>query len=110
LRVLDLSGTQVRDLSPLSSLRNLRTLKLSRTDISDLVPLAGLQNLEFLSLDSTPASDLNSLAGLTKNLSENQRNAVNAGDDCDVTAGIRIGSKPTRLGSVNASRESRSRL
>ena len=58
-------GSQVRDLTPLSELTNLRHLNLSINQISDLTPLAGLVNLEILILNVNQISDLTPLSGLT---------------------------------------------
>ena len=46
LTTLDLSDTQVSDVTPLAGLVNLTTLYLSNTQVSDVTPLAGLVNLE----------------------------------------------------------------
>lgn len=46
--VVHLSGTEVSDLSPLASLKNLEDLFLSSTPVSDLSPLASLKNLTYL--------------------------------------------------------------
>jgi hypothetical protein len=69
LRGLNLSGTQVCDLTPLAGLTNLRTLTLRDTQVSDLTPIIGLKNLHEIGLTDTPISNLASLAGLT-NLQE----------------------------------------
>jgi internalin A len=69
LQWLNLSGTQVSDLSPLAGLENLQSLVLSGTQVSDLSPLAGLENLQGLYLSGTQVSDLSPLAGL-ENLQE----------------------------------------
>jgi hypothetical protein len=62
---LDLSGTQVSDLTPLAGLTGLQTLDLCGTEVSDLTPLAGLTGLQTLDLSGTEVSDLTPLAGLT---------------------------------------------
>ena len=62
---LDLSSTQVSDLTPLAGLSNLRHLYLSSTQVSDLTPLAGLSNLQHLYLSSIQVSDLTPLARLS---------------------------------------------
>jgi internalin A len=64
--LLDLSGTQVSDLSPLARLENLKLLNLSGTPVSDLSPLARLENLKLLYLDGTQVADLSPLARLPK--------------------------------------------
>jgi len=45
LRQLNLSGSQISDVSPLASLTNLNVLDLGKNQISDLSPLASLTNL-----------------------------------------------------------------
>lgn len=58
----------IRDLSPLSELKNLGILWISGNPISDLSPISGLENLVILQISDTgEALDLASLAGL-KNL------------------------------------------
>jgi len=73
---LNLSHTQVSDLSPLKSLTNLEWLRLSYTEVSDLTPLKGLSNLQLLDLDETQVMDLTPLRELssleTLNLDETQ--------------------------------------
>jgi len=54
--VLDLSFTDISDLSPLAGLKGLHTLGLSRTKVSDLAPLAGLTGLQSLGLYGTKVS------------------------------------------------------
>jgi len=46
-------GPQVRDLSPLAGLANLKQLDLRNTSVSDIGPLAGLTDLQQLSLGRT---------------------------------------------------------
>jgi hypothetical protein len=65
LTKLDLSETQVSDLSPLAGLTGLTHLNLMQTQVSDLSPLAGLTGLTHLNLMQTQVSDLSPLAGLT---------------------------------------------
>jgi hypothetical protein len=62
---LDLSGTDLRDLSPLVGLAALRALSCSETQVIDLAPLAGLTALEVLGCSGTRVSDISPLAGLT---------------------------------------------
>jgi Leucine Rich repeats (2 copies) len=73
---LNLSRTQVSDLSSLSSLTQLQYLNLSGTQISDLSSLSSLTQLQYLNLSGTQISDLSSLSSLTQlqylNLSETQ--------------------------------------
>ena len=63
LSELDLEGTTVKDLSPLSGMSSLRRLKMARTRVADLSPLAGLP-LVHLALESTPVTDLRPLKGM----------------------------------------------
>jgi hypothetical protein len=63
---LDLSHTQVSDLTPLAGLVRLKALNLSHTQVSDLTPLAGLTGLENLWLHYTQVSDITPLAGLVR--------------------------------------------
>lgn len=62
------SDQDIRDLSPLSELKNLGILWISGNPISDLSPISGLENLGILQISDTgEALDLAPLAGL-KNL------------------------------------------
>jgi hypothetical protein len=53
------------DISPLSSLRNLKRINLSNTPVTDLSPLSGLAKLQRLNIWNTPVTDLSPLTGLT---------------------------------------------
>jgi Leucine-rich repeat (LRR) protein len=72
LTELEITGTQVTDLSPLANLISLKSLVLGRSlrpKITDLSPLAGLKNLNSLSIiwtraDIAPLVDLPSLKHL----------------------------------------------
>ena len=66
LEILDLSQNQISDLSPFSSLTNLRELDLSQCQISDISPLQPLTNLIALNLSNNQIQDLNPLAKLLK--------------------------------------------
>ncbi len=59
-------ASQVVDISPLASLKELQSLDLGRTEVEDLSPLVGLSNLESLDLTRTQVVDLSPLAGLGK--------------------------------------------
>jgi Leucine-rich repeat (LRR) protein len=59
---LDLSGTHLKDLKPLSGLNALKDLNLGRTPVDDLSPLSGLSSLEILHLDGTKVTDLTPLS------------------------------------------------
>ena len=69
LEVLDLSGTGVSDITPLSGLRNLKWLWLYDTKVSDIRPLSGLRNLKRLDLSGTGVSR-EEYMGLKKALGE----------------------------------------
>ncbi|HLP89565.1 MAG TPA: leucine-rich repeat domain-containing protein [Nostocaceae cyanobacterium] len=66
LTLLNLSGTQVSDVSPLANLTNLTRLSLWGTQVSDVSPLANLTKLTQLYLSRTQVSDVSPLAKLTK--------------------------------------------
>ncbi len=71
LQLLNISGEiesqwALNDLSPLSSLKNLRSLAFSYTQVSDLTPLNNLSNLEGLAASSTKVQDLYPLQKLSK--------------------------------------------
>lgn len=61
---LDLSLSELRDLTPLASLKGLTELDLGGTEVSDLGPLANLTALTMLFLHNSYASDLAPLANL----------------------------------------------
>ena len=63
---LDLSDNRVVDLQPLEQLTRLRYLKLSGNQIVDLSPLQSLTNLEVLFLDRNEVSDLGALGRLER--------------------------------------------
>ena len=66
LNSLDLSGSFVRDLSPLSGMENLKELRLAFTQVDDVRPLNQLENLTVLDLSNTSVGDLKPLSGLKK--------------------------------------------
>jgi hypothetical protein len=62
LHHLDLSGTQVTDVSPLAGLRELEIINLSGTQVTDLSPLRGRPWwFGELDLSNTPLSDISDL-------------------------------------------------
>ena len=61
---LDLSHTQVKNISSLAGLKNLQSLFLHGTAVKDISPLAGLVNLQELYLSFTQAQDINALREL----------------------------------------------
>jgi hypothetical protein len=66
---LDISYTQVRDISVLTSLKNLKGLDISHTKISNISGLAALTELTELDLSHIRASNISPISGL-KNLME----------------------------------------
>ncbi|MEM9066826.1 MAG: P-loop NTPase fold protein, partial [Planctomycetota bacterium] len=62
---LDLSGSDITDVSALSGLTALQELYLSDTGVSDVSALSGLTALQTLSLGDTGVSDVSALSGLT---------------------------------------------
>lgn len=66
LKVLDLEGTSISDLTPLSSLQSLEVLNVAGTNVSDISPLEGLEKLNELWLDDTKVLDLNPLRELKR--------------------------------------------
>jgi internalin A len=68
---LDLSKSQIADITPLASLTNLTRLDLSTNRIHDIRPLKGLSRLNDLCLRSNQITDITALSGL-KNLTNLQ--------------------------------------
>ncbi len=62
LEELDLSDTEVSDISALSSLTSLVELSLSGTPVEDITPLSNLTNLKVLDLSDTEVSDISALS------------------------------------------------
>ncbi len=62
LTSLDLSGSDVRNLTGLEYATNLEELDLGGTPVSDVTPLANLTNLRVLDLSDTQVSDISPLA------------------------------------------------
>ena len=65
LSELDLSGTQVSDISALSKLTSLSKLNLNDTEVSEISALSKLTSLSTLYLSGTQASDISALSKLT---------------------------------------------
>ncbi len=65
LIVLNLSGNQIRDLSPIAKLTSLINLDLSNNQIGDVSPLMDLELLIDLNLENNPFSDISALKHLT---------------------------------------------
>ena len=62
---LNLTGTQISDLLPLSNLRSLESLDLSGTPVSDVTPLAKLLSLQSLALKGTKVSEVSPLSKMS---------------------------------------------
>ena len=62
---LHLWGNNISDISPVADLRNLTTLSLGNNSVSDISPVADLRNLTTLSLGNNSVSDISPVAGLT---------------------------------------------
>ena len=65
IRRLDLSGTGVSDLAPLSGLTALEILDLDNTGVTDVSTLSGITSLRTLNLNNTGVTDVSPLSGLT---------------------------------------------
>src|SRR5258706_3288895 len=63
---LNLGRTSVRDLSPLKYSDNLLKLDINHTDVSDITVVQRMPKLEFLDLSSTNVSDFTPLSSLTE--------------------------------------------
>ena len=63
---LKLDDTEVSDLAPLAELTSLRLLRLPGTKVRDLTPLSDLKDLQILYLMNTQVTDLSPLVGLKK--------------------------------------------
>ena len=58
---LDVSHTQVSDVTPLGKLTSLKGFYASLSSVNDLRPLVGMNSLEYLELQSTRVSDVSPL-------------------------------------------------
>ena len=65
VQAISLRGTPVRDMSPLSVLKQLKTLDICGTLVRSVAPLAGVASLKALNLQFLPIGDLTPLSGLT---------------------------------------------
>ncbi len=65
LRRLDLSNTQVADISPFAGITGLRNLDLRYTQVADIASLAGITGLKTLLLSGTRVADIDPLAEIT---------------------------------------------
>lgn len=94
----------VRDLSPLSGLKELRTLVITgasynRTDISDISPLCTLNKLEKLNISHTNVTDLSPLYGLD---SLKEINIEGLEDRLDIDTSVKVLSSLKKLEKVSA--------
>jgi len=64
LKKLDISGTEVSDLSPLSGITQLNELNVSNTPVVDISPLGKNANLKILDVQNTQVNNLESLISL----------------------------------------------
>ena len=62
---LDLSGTEVKDLTPFPNMKNLEWISLWGTRVSNISPLSRLEQLQYLDISKTQVRDLKPLSGLT---------------------------------------------
>jgi len=63
---LDLSMTDISDISPLEGLEHIDDLVLSNTQISDISVLSSLKQLESIDLENTHVADISVFSSLTK--------------------------------------------
>lgn len=66
LEKLNISGTGIRDISPIGNLIELKELNLANTDVINFDSLSGLKNLEVLDLGATGIEDISFLSELVK--------------------------------------------
>lgn len=62
---LDLSGTEVKDLTPFPNMKNLEWISLWGTRVSNISPLSRLEHLQYLDISETQVRNLKPLSGLT---------------------------------------------
>lgn len=65
LTLLDLNGTEVKDLTPFPNMKNLGWISLHGTRVSNISPLSRLEHLQYLDISETQVRDLKPLSGLT---------------------------------------------
>ena len=66
LKILDLSNSQVSDISPLSFIKGLQELGLDGTQVNNIRPLSCLIDLQILYFSGTQVRDISSLSSLKK--------------------------------------------
>ncbi|MEF2248102.1 stalk domain-containing protein [Paenibacillus sp. IITD108] len=65
LTEVTISCSNLKDMSPISSLKKIKSLTMNYCEIQDLTPIADLTNLEYLSLEGNFISDLTPLKNLS---------------------------------------------
>ena len=65
VRSINLTDTQVADLTSLAEMTAIQTLSLRNTQVADLMPLAAMTEMLVLLLDGTQVADLTPLAAMT---------------------------------------------
>ena len=63
LKLLDLSSTEVEDISVLESLKTLVWINLDNTKVKDISVLSKLPNLRWITMDKTKITDITPLLG-----------------------------------------------
>ena len=66
LRHAELAECQLTDITPLGGLSKLEVISINRNEVSDISPIAGLSNLRAFSAMETPVRDITPLQRLTK--------------------------------------------
>ena len=66
LKMLDLRGANMVDLSPVAELSNVERLVLTDTDVADVRCIVGLRDLRWLELDGAPITDIRPLAKMSQ--------------------------------------------
>ena len=65
LKTLKLNHTQIKDLSPLSDLKQLEHLEFANNPVGDLTPVSNMDRLKHFDMSNTPVEDLKPLQYLT---------------------------------------------
>ncbi|MBU3181425.1 leucine-rich repeat domain-containing protein [Clostridium psychrophilum] len=65
ITALDATGKNIKDISGIQNLVNLKTLTLEKNSISNIEPLAQLTNLEELNLDNNDIKDISAIKNIT---------------------------------------------
>jgi hypothetical protein len=78
--MLDISGNNISNITPLSSLSNLNSLNLSGNSISDIGPLASISTLQNLNLSNTSITDISILSSFPNLVSVDLENNPNISD------------------------------